>query len=174
MSNGLRMSVQDAERILGKRAAAEIKRQVEGAGTQSLSGKSAKPSGSPARKKHKGEIEGDEQVELIDCFRERYPEYAALLIHIPNGGSRKNKFEGWRLKRQGVRKGVSDLLLPVARNGYHGLWIEFKAAPPNDSPVTDEQVDWLEMMTEQGYKAELCKGVVEALRVIDKYLEETR
>lgn len=69
----------------------------------------------------RGEIEGEEQVQVIDEFRARYPVQGQLLIHIPNGGSRRNKFEGYRLKRQGVRPGVSDLLLPVARGGHFGL-----------------------------------------------------
>ena len=48
-----------------------------------------------------------------------------LLYHIPNGGSR-NKAEAANLKRQGVRAGVPDLFLPVARGGYHGPYIELK------------------------------------------------
>lgn len=45
--------------------------------------------------------------------RGRFPEIE-LLYHIPNGGSR-NKLEAANLKRQGVKAGVPDLCLPVAR-----------------------------------------------------------
>lgn len=122
------------------------------------------------RKGGKREAEGEEQAELVARFRELYPDIGLLLVHIPNGGSRRNAFEGWRLKQQGVRAGVSDLLLPVARGGFFGLWIEFKAAPPNDAAVTDAQKDWVGQMREQGYRAEICLGVAAALAVLTDYL----
>lgn len=118
----------------------------------------------------KRELEGQEQAELLEWFRLQYPEIGHLLIHIPNGGSRRNAFEGWRLKQQGVRAGVSDLLLPVARGGYHGLWLEFKAAPPNDAAVSASQAEWLAWMQAQGYRAEICLGVAAAMTVFNTYL----
>jgi VRR-NUC domain len=118
----------------------------------------------------KAELEGEEQAQLIKLFRQLYPAEGPLLIHIPNGGSRKNAFEGWRFKEQGVRAGVSDLFLPVAREGYFGLWIEFKAAPPNDAVVSTSQRQWVDLMREQGYRAEVCRGVPEAMQVLTEYL----
>lgn len=125
------------------------------------------PKGTKVRK---AELEGKEQAELIVIFRAKYPALGELLIHIPNGGSRKNAYEGWRLKAQGVRAGVSDLFLPVSRKGFHGLWIEFKAAPPNNAPISPGQKDWLTLMTAQGYAAHLCLGVDASMKVIDDYL----
>ena len=57
----------------------------------------------------------------MDCMPEL--EY---MHHIPNGGKR-DKRTAVALKRQGVKAGVPDICLPVARNGYHGLYIELKA-----------------------------------------------
>jgi hypothetical protein len=114
--------------------------------------------------------EGDEQAELVREFERLYPHFAAYLFAIPNGGSRRNKFEGYRLKAQGVKAGVSDLFLPVPRGGFHGIWIEFKAAPPFDAAVTDSQKEWLSKMKEQGYDAHLAKGVAAALEVLSHYL----
>lgn len=54
----------------------------------------------------------------------RHPELK-LIYHVPNGGSR-NQLEAANLKRQGVKAGVPDLNLPVALNGFHGLYIEMK------------------------------------------------
>lgn len=132
--------------------------------------KSVPKAAKPASRRGKREAEGDEQVELLDEFRARFPDVGALLIHIPNGGSRKNAFEGWRLKQQGVRAGVSDLFLPVARGGFFGLWIEFKAAPPNDAPVSDKQKEWVELMRAQGYQAAICLGVAAAMAVLVEYM----
>ncbi len=127
--------------------------------------KAARPS-----RARKSEVEGEEQAQLIERFRAQYPDVGTLLIHIPNGGARKNAFEGWRLKNQGVRAGVSDLLLPVARGGFFGLWIEFKAAPPNNAAVSDKQEEWVEAMLAQGYSAHFCLGVDAAMRVLRAYL----
>lgn len=51
----------------------------------------------------------------MDCMPEL--EY---MHHIPNGGKR-DKRTAVALKRQGVKAGVPDICLPVARNGYHGV-----------------------------------------------------
>jgi hypothetical protein len=127
--------------------------------------KAARPS-----RARKSEVEGEEQAQLIARFRAAYPDVGELLIHIPNGGYRKNAFEGWRLKNQGVRAGVSDLLLPVARGGFFALWIEFKAAPPNDAAVSDKQEEWVDLMRAQGYAAHVCLGVEAAMQVLAAYL----
>lgn len=58
-----------------------------------------------------------------------------LIHHCPNGGKR-NCNEAAALKRQGVKPGVPDLNLPVARNGYHGLYIEMKVG---SNTCTDNQ-----------------------------------
>lgn len=129
------------------------------------------PADVKAGKPRKGEIEGDEQVVVIDQFRAMFPDVGHLLIHIPNGGSRKNAFEGYRLKRQGVRAGVSDLLLPVARGGYFGLWIEFKAEPPLDAAVTGSQKEWIDYMRGEGYWADVCLGPDAAIRALKDYLK---
>lgn len=71
--------------------------------------------------------EAAEQTKLFNWIafaRAATPELD-MLYHIPNGGSR-NKREAANLKRQGVRAGVPDLCLPVARGDYHGLYIELK------------------------------------------------
>ena len=120
-------------------------------------------------RKRKREAEGEEQAQLITWFRAQYPELGALLIHIPNGGSRKNAYEGWRLKQQGVRAGVSDLFLPVARGGFFGLWLEFKATPPEDALVSEAQESWLAQMRAQGYRAEICKGLGPAQVLLREY-----
>ena len=61
--------------------------------------------------------------------RQRYPELK-LLHHIPNGG-RRDPVEAKHLKQQGVKSGVPDLCLPVARRDYHGLYIEMKTETGN-------------------------------------------
>lgn len=90
-----------------------------------------------------------------------------LLYHIPNGGSR-NKAEAANLKRQGVKAGVPDLFLPVARGGYHGLYIELKFGKNKTSKNQDK---WLSALSKQGYCAMVCYGWVEAKEAICEYLK---
>lgn len=77
----------------------------------------------------------------------RFPELA-LLYHVPNGGSRK-KAEAGRFRAEGVKAGVPDLCLPVARGGFHGLYIELKRQ--KGSKTSDDQKAWLSNLEKQGY-----------------------
>lgn len=114
--------------------------------------------------------ESEEQQAVIkwaeDCVKYGvYPELA-LLYHVPNGGKR-GKTEAQRFKREGVRAGVPDLCLPVARGEYHGLYIEMKALR---GKTTKEQEWWLEQLRAQGYFAKDFHGCKSAIRTIEWYL----
>lgn len=54
------------------------------------------------------------------------PILSDYLIHIPNGGYHHPR-EAKKLKKMGVKAGVSDLLLAYPNDYYHGLWIELKS-----------------------------------------------
>jgi len=68
----------------------------------------------------------DTEAEALWQWAQTQPIPRDYLLHIPNGGKR-NVREAARLKKQGVRAGVSDYLLAYPCGGYHGLWIELKA-----------------------------------------------
>lgn len=99
--------------------------------------------------------------------RYEHPELA-LLYHIPNGGKR-GKIEAARLKGMGVKPGVPDYHLPVARGGYHGVWIELKAPRGRTS---EEQRQWITDLRTQGHLAEVCVGWIEAKHVLQRYLSQ--
>ncbi len=110
--------------------------------------------------------EATEQIAVIQyCDFKKIPVFA-----IPNGGSR-NKLEAVNLKRQGVRAGVPDLCIPVARRGYHGLYIEMKFGK---NTTTDSQNKWLELLNKNGYCAAVCHGFAKAQTVIDWYFSEVK
>jgi len=88
---------------------------------------------------------------------------------IPNGGNR-NQREASRLKRQGVKSGVSDVCLPLPRGGFCGLYIEMKRSKGRIR-VTDNQKEFLQDMESVGYKAVVCKGFDEARGTILEYLK---
>lgn len=99
----------------------------------------------------------------------QFPEIE-MLYHIPNGGSR-NKIEAAHLKQQGVKAGVPDLCLPVARGEYHGLYIELKYGK---NKPTENQKRWINLLRSQNYKAEVAYGWEEASKIILEYLKSTR
>lgn len=114
-------------------------------------------------------LESEEQITLFEWASlqvGRYPELR-FLYHVPNGGSR-NKAEAARLHAEGVKAGVPDLCLPVARGGFHGLYIELKRT--KGGRASENQKAWLERLQEQGYCAVICKGWEEAAETIKKYL----
>ena len=113
--------------------------------------------------------EGLEQAALLKEVTLRYPAAAKLIYHVPNGGHR-HKLVAIKLKEQGVKAGVPDLVLPMARGGYFGLYIEFKAMPPFDAAVSASQDAYIQALTEQGYLAIVCRGHIDAFEAIRAYL----
>ena len=113
--------------------------------------------------------ESDEQIALFEWVGyqlKKYPELG-LLYHIPNGGHR-HATTARRLKAEGVKAGVPDVCLPVARGAYHGLYIEMKAGK---NKPTQNQERWLNALDEQGYYTAVCVGWEVAAAIILKYLE---
>lgn len=113
--------------------------------------------------------EAQEQTALFEWARlmeGRYPELA-LLHAIPNGGSR-HPVEAMHLKAQGVKAGIPDIFLPVARRGFHGLYIEMKRR--KGGRVSVEQKRMILALNEQGYKAVVCAGWEQAKAHIEWYL----
>lgn len=112
--------------------------------------------------------EGEEQAALFEWASwnvGRLPELR-LMFHVPNGGSR-NKIEAAKLKAQGVKAGVPDVWLPVARGAFHGLVIEMKVGK---NKTTADQKEWIRLLIEQKYATRVCYGWQEAREAIERYL----
>ena len=113
--------------------------------------------------------EGQEQAALMAELRLRMPEVADLIYHVPNGGHRV-KAVAAKLKAQGVKAGIPDLVLPMARGGYFGLYLEFKATPPYDAEVSASQHERIRKLSDQGYLAIVCRGHFDAMEQLRAYL----
>lgn len=112
--------------------------------------------------------ETQEQIALLDwaaVMQGRYKELS-LLFHIPNEGKRSERY-GRELRRMGLKRGVPDLCLPVARGGYYGLFVEMKSLKGRPTP---EQRGWCAELQEQGYAAIIAKGWQQAAEQIEAYL----
>lgn len=113
--------------------------------------------------------EGIEQTALFKWIDLQYPQESKLIYHVPNGGHRHKATAG-KLKGQGVRAGMPDINVDIARGGYFGMRIEFKATPPHDAAVSPKQRDALQLLTERGYLAIICRGAHDAQEQIRAYL----
>ena len=125
----------------------------------------------PKKKPNCTPKEEEEQKALINYCNYMASKYSGLdLIYaIPNGGSR-NSIEARNLKLTGVKAGVPDLFLPVARKGKHGLYIEMKRR--EGGRLSNNQKWWLEKLSKQGYETAVCKGLDEAISVIELYYSD--
>jgi hypothetical protein len=92
-----------------------------------------------------------------------------LIFAIPNGLWAKNKGVALKAKAEGLKKGVPDLLLPIASKGWHGLFVEMKKLTGSSTSTAQKQ--WHTDLREQGYAVELCKGHEQAIAAIVAYLE---
>jgi len=111
-----------------------------------------------------------EQAQLLawaQDAQQKHPDLR-LLFAIPNGEHRH-----WtvarRLKAEGVRPGVPDLMLPVKRSGFSGLFVELKRR--SGGRVSEEQAWWHAVLLGQGFMVATCKGAVDARNALIRYLE---
>lgn len=75
--------------------------------------------------------------------------------------------EAIRLKSEGLKPGVSDLFLPVPKNGYCGLFIEMKVGSNKPS---EDQIVFTHDMNENGYLALTVWGSENAIATIATYM----
>ena len=126
---------------------------------------------SSRQKKVRTHWEQQDALSLVRWFDLTYPHLTLNFFHIANEACAPiGRHVGGILKGMGVRSGSSDYFLAVARSGYNGLFIELKATPPHDSPLTKNQASCLQAYRDYGYRAEHCKGWHDAMNVIYSYL----
>lgn len=114
----------------------------------------------------RGRTEAGEQKAVIEwCAWQGVP-----VVHIPNEGKRDPR-TGAELKAMGMQAGFPDLLIPVIRGGFGGLFVEMKR--DSRSRVSSAQRYWLERLNAAGYMAIVCRGADEAIRKIMDYIRGT-
>ena len=97
------------------------------------------------------------------------------LFHVANGGLRSKASAG-KLKAEGVRAGVPDYIGPFRGYSksnnqfctYIGLAIELKRR--KGGAVSEAQRDWVEFLSNAGWKVAVCSGHEDAWAVICEYV----
>lgn len=94
-----------------------------------------------------------------------------FIHHSPNGGKR-HTLEALKFKRMGVLPGFPDLFVFIPTKEYHGLFVELKRAnyPIGNIPI--EQFNFMNLLKDLGFSANICKGFDEAKKVIVDYLKD--
>lgn len=114
----------------------------------------------------------------VNLMWKRIPELR-WLHSVPNG-AHVTKAQAGKLLAEGLRAGVPDLFLDVARRGYHGLRIELKVPEIRNAKGTitkrkgelsTEQEEWIQHYTEAGYLAIVAYGWEAARDAIEVYLD---
>lgn len=128
--------------------------------------------------------ESDHARQLMKWVRlheAQHPELR-LFFHVPNEGRRTGR-AGAHLVRQGLRAGVSDYILPVARmqseSGllYSALMLELKrpeAAKKKDKGLSKTQKEWFVLCRRFGLCAAVGFGWQDSASKILRYLQMSK
>ena len=108
------------------------------------------------------------QQNCVRYFDYKYPHLRMCFYSIPNEGSR-SPANGARMKAQGRRAGVADLMLAVPHEPYHGLFIEMKAGKGKQQ---DSQKEFEQAVTAQGYKYVVITTLDDFITLVDGWLSQ--
>lgn len=114
--------------------------------------------------------ESEHQQALIrwaTIAKSKYPELE-LLYAIPNGSNTTDK-NRIRLVAEGMKKGMPDLVLPVARGHYHALYLELKT---KDGKLSKSQKDLHELLKETGNAVMISRSLEQSIQIIKIYLKQ--
>lgn len=107
-----------------------------------------------------------------------------FIMHIAN--ERKTKrtqlkngewvsLEGVKLKKMGVRKGVSDLFIPEPSDIYNGLWIELKRDKTTSGSAKNypdpDQREFLSLMHDRDYAVVVAWNLEEFIAYVNAYFK---
>lgn len=108
--------------------------------------------------------EHDEQVALVNWFRDNFPEPDYIIFAVPNGGTRGAR-EAVRLKQEGVKAGVHDLIIAT-----HGKVIFLEMKKVNTKP-SQKQIEFHKNVEYLGFASIIGYGASDASEKILEVLK---
>ena len=105
-----------------------------------------------------------EHIKVFDWIKSNEEQHTVLktIYHCPSSFFGTNFGVIIWLKKLGFRRGIYDLIIPIAKHGYNAYWIEFKA---EKKKLSKDQVAIKELITQYSdnptkfevfYDAESC------------------
>ena len=146
------------------RAGKDFLKEMQEAGRVAADSGEPRLSGASKTKK-RATPERDMQAALFEmaAYKEaERPELECLYANV-NGQYRP----GLR-PEPGMRAGVPDVSLMVARSGHHGLFLELKS---KSGRVRDSQRAWISRLRSEGYAVRVVRSLDEAWTTITDYLD---
>lgn len=123
----------------------------------------------PKPRKPSNHPEADAQMAVVAwCRLQGYPH--DRLYAIENERKTLSPQQAGRRTKMGVRAGVCDLCLPIARHGFHGLYVEMKS-PKGKTSEFQEQ--FIKEVLQEGYYATVCHSADEAIKILMNYCTPT-
>ena len=116
----------------------------------------------------KPQTESQIQKDCVKWFRQRYEMIEPLFFSVSNGGAR-NPWTAKIMKDEGVRAGVSDIILLVPKHGYAALLIEMKKP---DGKQSDSQKEFERLAKEYHYKYVICRELSTFQKLMIWYIED--
>jgi len=115
--------------------------------------------------------EAEIQRNVFKWFKAMWPNYEksfqASMNGVNLGISRQAAIIRTNMKAQGMCVGQSDIFLAIPRHGFHGKYIELKTLT---GKPTQDQLEFIDVMVDQGYMAEICKGEQACKDAIESYI----
>jgi len=113
-------------------------------------------------------------TETQECyaFVEWCRKHAVPVAHFINEGKR-GFVQVYHLHKMGMAKGIPDYFIPVCRKGLGGVFIEMKRNmryTPSAMAKWGDQLAWIELLQNNGYKAQMCFGARDAIVLLADYL----
>jgi len=120
--------------------------------------------------------ERDEQRWLVNWLN-YHPVLKDFFCKNNNEGKRTPR-QGYDLKLQGLRTGVSDLFIyhPSSTGKFPGLWLEIKrnktySKSERSTPTWIAQEKFIETVKSVGFAGEFCYGFADGVKIIEAYLQ---
>ncbi len=130
---------------------------------------------------------GQESEHHEQCLLAQYLDHLGLLWFAVPSGEKRHIAVAARLQKEGVKRGVSDILILEARGEWHGLCLEVKKTElrPKTLPLwgegtdvlawkasglSDEQYLFLKRAHVNGYLVRVAYGAAHGIKIVEKYL----
>ena len=122
----------------------------------------------PRERKQRNNEEHQHQAAFFAILKNnefRYP-FLEFIFAVPNAAKR-NKQTAGILIAEGLKAGVPDVVIPMARRGFHGAYIENKAGK---NTLTASQIKYRDFLISETYYFKSCYSVDEQISTLEWYL----
>lgn len=120
-------------------------------------------------KKNKGKSAPTEHDLQVRCLRWLRNNHKRVLCYAIPNGAYTTKTTARKLVAEGVCHGIPDLHIPIARGGYHSLYIEMKNGKAGR--LSEHQKEMIKKLELLGNKVVVCRSLEDFVNEVETYLK---